>query len=386
MGEIIILWIILILFVYKLLLKPILKFANTITNTNEITNGGQHIKEIHDIGHDIAITSTLQNYPGGGVSNRFARCTSDGLYLGPRDVPVDCSSLCGSSLYKYRFIHSDDALIVNHAFVSKSGGYCLPDNVPECNTYTSRLIKTIDNWKCLPKGNLFGGDDGCQIIGCNGFVKDNLTGVYYNGRIPPTLAMSDPDSETVPHQLVYGVPGPNLYRFQCTDTEVDVKSGEPTAMAKKHTVKDFMNNKLIASEFSRFDRVRNTCASLIYNASHVIEPNFQRGTCTCLAKLHLPDNKNSNLSNNIRRFIDNVEIVDIPEKCSPCPSGWSDAENLTNVGVPCRKAYDDTYDGADRVLIPCGVRNFDGRTAACLNVKIYTSKGLSSFARKVFAK
>lgn len=382
-------WLIIVLFIYKLLLKPLIKFSESISITNSDdpkTNGLVGIEEIEDNVERLSGVSLTRKYPtSSSWSKRNGTCTSDGIYLGPRDVPADCATLCGSSDFSYKFVTSEDSVIVNYKFLSKSGGYCLPENVLHCNTYTSRLVKTIDDWKCLPKGRLFGGEDGCQIIGCNGFIKDNLTGVYYNGRIPLTLAISDPDTETVSHEHVYGVPGPQIYRFQCTDTETDPVSRAPTQNALKCSVKDFMNNKLIESEYSRFDRIRNLCASLIYNASHIITPNFREGTCSCLAKFHANHRyTDDNSTIDVRRFVDDMEVIDINGRCSPCINGWSEKENYTNVGIPCRKSFDNSAIDLRKVLLPCGVNGFDNKTAACLNVKIYISRGLSSFARKVF--
>lgn len=373
--------IVIVLFVYKLLLKPLHKFSSAIISKNDDRNDLKTIDEIFDI-RQLTNISLGQKRTKHNRSNRNEfgeeeKCGTGGIYLGPTNVPVDCVALCGSLNYKYKFIGADDSLIINFAFLSKSGGYCLPDDqyALRCNTYTSKLVRTADSWKCLPKGNLFGGDDGCLIVGCNGFIKDNLTGIYYNNRIPMTLALSNPDDE-----FVDGEGGQStVYRFQCTDTEVDPVTGEPTINAKNSVVKDFMNNKLIESEYSRFDRIRNVCASLIYNASDIIVPNFRDGTCSCLAKYH-----SNTVSNNVQKFVDGEEIVDVTERCSPCVSGWSRKEQYTNVGIPCRKAFDDTPVRADKILLPCGVNGFDSKGAACLNVKIYVSKGLSAFARKVF--
>lgn len=379
--------IIVILFVYKLLLKPLNKFSETVPDESDVEreDSFRRVTEIYGLDGTSGVSLT-QKYAS---TNKRKRCEPDGLYLGRERVPADCAALCGSPDYAYKFVNSEDSMIVNYKFLSKIGGYCLPKNTLHCNTYTSKLIKTLDDWKCLPKGKLFGGEDGCSIVGCNGFLKDNLTGEYYEGRVPMTLAVSDPDTEFVSHQHAYGVPGPSVYRFQCTDTEIDPDTREPTALAKKCTVKDFMNNKLIESEYSRFDRIRNVCASLIYNASSVIEPNFENGTCACLAKFHSPRNGDGYGNPAIvgRRTVENVEVIDIAKRCSPCLDGWSEKDNYTNVGIPCKKSFDDSPAvDVGKITIPCGARGFDNTTAACINVKLYVSRGLSSFARKLFAE
>lgn len=368
MFHIFILWIILILYFVKLCIKPIHSILKTLSKTNpEKING---IKEIYNIDQLSHVSSKKKHL------STLDKCPSNGLYLGPDDIPLDCTIICKSLNFTYKFFGTDDSLILHNVFASRKGGYCLPTKAANCNIYTSRLIKTFDNWKCLPKGKLFGGEDGCQIIGCNGFVKDNLTGTYYRGRIPLTLALSDPETETVPRELVYDSPGPSIYRFECTDTEVDINTGLPTTRAKNAMVKDFMNNKFIQSEYSRFDRIRNSCSSLIYNASDLIVPNFEMGTCTCLA--HSRDN-----GSNIQQYIDNIAVVNVRNRCSPCQTAWF-SENYMNVGIPCRKSFDNSQIDVNKIIIPCGVKKFNSTTAACINVKIYVSKGLSHFAKKIF--
>lgn len=383
----VVLWLVLILFVYKLVLKPLKRFSDAVADGVDIDlrNDLKGLREIHEGVDRLSDVSLAQKPAIRSRSGANQRCDSTGLYLGSRDIPVDCATLCASPDYNYKFVAAEDSVILNYKFVSKSGGYCLPnEKVLHCNTYTSRLIKTINDWKCLPKNKLFGGEDGCRVVGCNGFVKDNLTGVYYSGRVPLTLALSDPDTETVAHEHVYGTPGPGLYRFQCTDTEIDPRTGEPTAMAKKCTVKDFMNNDLVASEYSRFDRIRNMCASLIYNAPSAIVPNFRDGTCTCLAGLHSARGRHAGSDIAVRRFVDGLEVSDVGSRCSPCLSGWSEKERFTNVGVPCRKAFDNGPIDARKVIIPCGIKRFDSNTAACINVNVHVSRGLSSFAKRIF--
>lgn len=360
--------IVIFLFVYKLLLRPLIGFSTVISTTDD----DDDIEEIVDVGR-------LSDVDGVSLTKKSKKsCAPDGIYLGPSDAPVDCAALCKDSGYRYKFIETENSVAVNYTLLSKRGGYCLPhdDVVVRCNTYTSKLIKTIDGWKCLPKGNLFGGEDGCRIVGCNGFVKDNLTGTYYEGRIPTTLAVSNPEDEYVDDGN-----GIRKYRFQCTDTEIDPVTRKPTAVALQSTAKDFMGNKLIESPYSRFDRVRNACSSLLFDASDVIGPNFENGTCTCLAQFHADETPR-----NVRRFVDGYEVVDLPRRCSPCIDGWSEKEKAVNVGLACRKSFDDgIVRGNDDVILPCGVKGFDAVTAACINVKIYASGGLSSFARKALA-
>lgn len=366
-------WIVLLLYAFKLVIKPLYEIANTILKDSSNNNESfKNVKNFININQIPNISSGLNKINFFNNDN----CSKNGLFLGPDDVPFDCNEICKSSNFKYKFLQ-DDSMIINNAFLSKRGGYCLPQEALRCNNYTSRIVKTLNSWKCLPKGKLFGGEDGCKIIGCNGFIKDNLTGIYYSDTIPLTLAMSKPESETVPYEHVYGTPGGNLYRFQCTDTEIDIKTGNPTPQAKLAVVKDFMNNKLIESEYSRFDRIRNACASQIFNASEVIMPNFQMGTCTCLSQ-------SSNDDSNIQQYINGIPTANERKHCSPCISGWSRKNNFTNVGIVCRKSFDDTYIGIHRFIIPCGIHTFDSNTAACMNAKIYISKGLSAFSRKIF--
>lgn len=379
MLHIFMIWFILFLYLLKLCINPIYSLINTLSNKNNFESNGStlnNIKEIYNIDQMPNVSSTKK------YINLFSnnKCSSNGLYLGPDDIPLDCTILCKSFDYTYKFLENN-SLIVHNVFTSRKGGYCLPNKAANCNTYTSKLIKTVDNWKCIPKGKLFGGEDGCQIIGCNGFVKDNLTGIYYRGRIPLTLALSDPETETVPYELVYGSLGPLLYRFQCTDTEIDINTGLHTTQAKNAMVKDFMNNKFIESEYSRFDRIRNSCASLIYNASNLIVPNFKVGTCTCLAQFH-----SQNYDSNIQQYIDDVPIVNLRNRCSPCVTGWFKKEKYLNVGIPCRKSFDNTQIDVNKIILPCGLKKFDDTTSACLNVKIFVSKGLSHFARKIINK
>lgn len=357
----------------KLCLKPIYSIIKAMSNekdTNATLPFLNNLKKLHNIDQIPNVSSIKKNI-------NEHKCSPNGLYLGPDNIHVDCTILCKSFNYTYKFLEAD-SLIVQNIFASQKGGYCLPNKAANCNTYTSRLIKTMDNWKCLPKGKLFGGEDGCQIIGCNGFITDNLTGIYYRGRIPLTLTLSDPETETVPHELVYGSPGPQLYRFQCTDTETDIDTGLYTTQAKNAMVKDFMNNKFIQSEYSRFDRVRNMCASLIYHASDLIMPNFEMGTCTCLARFH-----SQNHESNIQKYIDNVPIVNQRDRCFPCITAWSKKEKYMNIGIPCRKSFDTSPIRINTILIPCGVKKFDNTAAACMNVKVFVSKGLSHFARTI---
>lgn len=89
----------------------------------------------------------------------------------------------------------------------------------------------------------------------------------------------------------------------------------------------------------------------------------------------------------VKQYIDGIRVFQQRRRCSPCVSGWSQSNGYVNIGIPCRKAFDDmssSFGNTSKLILPCGVNKFDTHTAACLNVSVYVTKGLSHFARNLF--
>lgn len=151
-------------------------------------------------------------------------------------------------------------MIIENAFLSKRGGYCLPQEAFSCNNYTSRIVQALNSWKCLPKDKLFGREDGCRTIGCNGSIKYYLTGIIWQRYKTANFG---------------NVQAAIWNCLMWTRIRYTRWAFIPFSMY-------FMSNKLIESEYSHLDRIRNAWASQIFNVFEVIMPNFQVETCTGL--------------------------------------------------------------------------------------------------------
>lgn len=97
----------------------------------------------------------------------------EAYFIGNSNVYSDCSSICNSSNYEYKFIEKSQNVVINNRRLI--GAYCLTKKIAKCNLNTSSALVGVDSFKCLSKHpNVLGGENGNTIIACNGVLKDHL--------------------------------------------------------------------------------------------------------------------------------------------------------------------------------------------------------------------
>jgi hypothetical protein len=394
---------IIIIFIYKIFIDPINSFINnaylTKSSAFNANKSLQKLSEGLSLDDLPTVSYSVKYIDPSTQETPKSKCQSRGLYLGETDIPTDCETLCESADFVYKFF-STASFITEDTLLNKRGAYCVPKKVSKCNPFTASTINSVYDWKCLPKWpSVFGGEDGNEIKTCNGSILDRLTGQVYNQLIPINLPLTDPFTEKVSWQTAFGDTSSSsqqqhndVYRFICTDDELNLENGRPTKRALNATKYDFMHNKYIAPYvFSRFERIRNQCASLIYNASEGIQPNFFTGNCGCIKGIHgsliASENIHGEHDTDAGEFDPN-NIVQRPYICSPCIGGFNQRQHYVNVPRKCIKSFDTTFRGQKHEknianLLPCGVKTFSKPTASCLNGFTYPSFGLSHFAKKL---
>jgi hypothetical protein len=393
--------VVIIIFIYKIFIDPINSFVDSAYSTKSSAydanqslqklSEGLSLDELQVVSYSVKyIDPSTQETP-------TSKCQTRGLYLGEADIPFDCETLCESPDFVYKFF-STASFITEHTLLNKKGSYCIPKKVSKCNPFTANTVNSVYDWKCLPKWpSIFGGKDGNEIKTCNGSMIDRLTGQVYNQLIPNNLPLTNPFEEKVSWETAFGskptsTQPKEVHRFICTDDELNLETGLPTKRALDATKYDFMHNKYIAPyTFSRFERIRNQCTSLIYNASDGIQPNFFTGNCGCIKGLHgsMVASENTHEENNgdLSEFDPN-DIVQRPYVCSPCIGGFSRGQHYVNVPRKCIKSFDTTFRAQRQEknivnLLPCGVATFSKPSESCLNGFTYPSFGLSHFAKKL---
>lgn len=360
------------LFCFKLFFQPVSKLVNEINdsgdadinkinNSLKLINASFNLTELPNVSYAVRYLDKQND--SNAISNMI-HCQQYGLYLGPDDIPLDCSSICNSSNFGYKFI-TQPSFLVHQEIVMRSGGYCLPNTIVKCNQFTGLMLKTLDYWTCHSKWpEVLGGDDASKIIGCNGYITDLLTNNTYINHFPTNLPLSDIYKETLPN---------GHYRFVCTDTLKD------NPHYNKAIQYDNMGNKLIPSPTSRFVRIKNQCASLIYSAIPDIYPNFKQNVCNCPSQF-----------NNKMKY--NHGDIDDDQPCSPCRGGHILQDNVKYLNFPrnCIKATDSLNTTVSSLssfidMLPCGKNTFSNTTAKCINGKCFprNKKTYSQFTEKL---
>jgi hypothetical protein len=364
-----------ILFCYKLFFQPVKNFVqeindsgdsdiNNLNSSLKLINASFNLTDLPNVTYAVKYLD-VQNDPN--TISQKNHCQQYGLYLGPDDIPQDCRSICDGE-FGYKFI-TNKTFLAHQEIAMKPGGYCLPTNIVKCNEFTGLLLKTYDNWTCQPKWpEVLGGDNASEILGCNGYLTDLLTNTTYVRHIPTNLLLSDIYNETVD----------DTYRFVCTDT---LPEDPQYSKAIKY---DNMGNKLIPSPTSRFVRINNQCASLIYAARPEIFPNFDKNICNCPEGFNRKMRDNYNQDDDqpcspcaggehIAKYKDDISYVNFPRNCIK----GTDRLNVKNVTTIFTTSFIDS--------LPCGTLTFKTTGAKCLNGKCFArpTKQYSQFTEKV---
>lgn len=236
-----------------------------------------------------------------------------GYYLGQKNEPVSCASICNdsNSEFQYRFFPTET--IINKSLFF--GAYCMPSEAAACNPYLGKIIYTDNRYICISRyPDLFGGV-GCNLItGCNGLIIDRLTNKIYKDVVPNTFRI-----ENVDEKLNDG-----NYRIACAEN-FDAKT----------------NPLIPLNNGSRFEFISNMCASLIYNAPTQVQPDYSTGNCFCG-------------SSGLSHFKNNSKLP-----CTACVSRWKGtdvnvrgAEFAYSIARPCIDK--DTPNSLIKILkIPC---------------------------------
>jgi len=203
-----------------------------------------------------------------------------------RDKPIyrNCNDICqNGELYDWQYI-------------PKQGGFCTLKSLISCNTSISDLVWVNQDYQCIPKyPELFGGELGNDIVGCNGTFSDKLLNVKYSRYLPKSVTIND-IHETLPNK-------PHLYRYACTQKK-DVAGNLKLTLG---------GNSNLAS---RFTVIPNVCAALVQNTdASVVSPNWDTMECDC------PGN-----------MVQNVNL-DKTLPCTTCYSAWHKGGLGENLGA-----------------------------------------------------
>lgn len=149
--------------------------------------------------------SGLENLPKLDFDNEPPLCYEI-LYLGPDDIPTDCSSRCGSAEYEYIFVDKDHTFVVNK--IRLQGAYCILKERAKCNLNLSVALIGDDGYKCISKfPQVLGGESGNMILACDGKLEDRLLRKTYVSVVPSNLNISNFDE----------ILEDGSYRFACPD-------------------------------------------------------------------------------------------------------------------------------------------------------------------------
>lgn len=203
----------------------------------------------------------------------------------------DCSSLCKSSEYDFKYINPKFKLVLGSK--RYGGSYCMPKDCAQCNLSTGRLINSGTGNVCVSKyPYLFGGRGATKIIGCKGRFLDTKLNKIYNHVISPHKVI-DPEE----------INQDGSWRYKCVD-ELDDKKN------RLINLPSFIGN--------RWELVPNYCTSLIESGSNDFIPNFLVGICNCTTNnlLQITHYKN-----------------DPTQPCSTCISGKGACKGLIKIGL-----------------------------------------------------
>lgn len=129
-------------------------------------------------------------------------------FISNKNEYCDCSKVCDSNDYVYKFFSKTDDFIVGNKKLF--GGYCIKQAYAKCNLNTSHAIIGKGGLVCISKfPEMLGGESGNQILVCNGKVKDRLLDVEYTTYFPNNVFMTGIDEKL----------SDGTFRFECFDSE-----------------------------------------------------------------------------------------------------------------------------------------------------------------------
>lgn len=198
--------------------------------------------------------SGLEGLPGLDFesSDDYTSC-GDAYHLGFTDIIRDCSDVCKSGDYEYKFINKNHQIIINKRRLY--GAYCIRKAIAKCNLNTSMAIIGLDEYKCISHyPTILGGESGNLIIACNGVIVDRLLKKTYDTFIPNNLSLISFDE-----RLEDG----ETFRFVCETNTSSIQ--------------------LPANIATRLETDVNTCGML--DPSGTLDFNQQK--CTCNGRLHV---------------------------------------------------------------------------------------------------
>lgn len=303
--------ILLVVFIKLYIIDVAFDFQDAIENnklsTNDANAGLKSLTEIATVEELPNVTYSMHYTDPITGGKSATKCSDGGLYLGESDLYRDCSQICGSDDWSYRYFDKD-SFLYRYLRANRPGAYCISRGVARTNPYTATIVHNVYGWGALPKWrNIFGGNHGTDIVCCNGRMTDMSTGIDYVGHIPYNLPVSDPETETIDTQLrdlsfisqtaykQHTTPDKGAFvsgykhpRFVCTDELVRSDTGEVAHKARAAIVVDENNNAFVPApdSVSRFQRVRNECGALLNSAAPTVRPDYGRGMCTCIRGIH----------------------------------------------------------------------------------------------------
>lgn len=249
-----------------------------------------------------------------------------GMWIGEDNLETNtCETFCNSSSSFYQYYNESD-IIVNGVH-NKKGGYCRINqnkerNYIKCNKSTSIAVLSDNIWICQPKIPQFGGENGTEILICDGIIIDRLTNFIHVNFIPKTYSINI--NEVMPD---------GFYRFVCSNlvklTEQELKDKVITSTTKK-MLEDVLKFKIVNSN-QPFEYIENYCLKYFNkniikkfaNRKEIMEnlrPNFETGECNCnevgLENLYhnknkpcIPNKYGINYNNNINNEDDDSNIT-----------------------------------------------------------------------------
>lgn len=237
----------------------IIIFVNRLLNIIDQSIRGHvtNFNSIHYRNNDDTSNNIINNIIEYDTLN-MKKCNGSIVKLNDNDQQTSCDTICGKNYIKKN-------ISVNNYGLT-NGTYCVPNNFNYCHAYTGILVRDYNQWNCISKfPTIFGGPNANTIVSCHGsIIEYTINGtdedyILHVNKIPDDLIITEnPESEKI---TAYD--GTQKFRFSCAPK------------------RDYMENKYITTDISRFHLIQNKCSRFVVRETGDSYPDFHTGHCKC---------------------------------------------------------------------------------------------------------
>ncbi|AKN80720.1 per os infectivity factor 2 [Diatraea saccharalis granulovirus] len=177
----------------------------------------------------------------------------------------DCVSVCNDERAVYFFVGPNDKFVVNGALLA-SGGYCTLNSVPKnCNTETSLILYSVNQWTCIAEDPRF-------FAGTSNLIQ--IAGRQHNNH---TLA-EDIEKNVLWDNMLNRVVNPNVNTFR--NSWDDMMPDGRRRFEVRCGALDTQHNEMFLNPFNPIECLPNVC-TVVNWAHRDVKPDFRRGVCEC---------------------------------------------------------------------------------------------------------